>query len=91
MKVGNKGMQNVANGLIVRTILGHDKNEVFAIIAVKDKFAYLANGKDRPCDNPKKKNVKHFIKIGYSEEILDLIDNSKLNNSHIIRILKEYR
>ena len=84
-------MQNVEKGLIVRTISGHDKNEVFIVIDMDCRHAYLSNGKNRPFDNPKKKNIKHIIKVGLSKEILDLINNKKLDNSHIIRVLKDYR
>ena len=84
-------MQNVTEGLIVRTIKGHDRNEIFAIIIVKDDFVYLSNGKNKPLENPKKKNVKHIIKVGDNKQIKELIDNNKLNNSHIIKILKDYR
>ena len=44
-------MQNVIEGLIVKTILGHDKNEVFAIIAIEGNFAYLVNGKSKTIEN----------------------------------------
>lgn len=84
-------MQNVYQGLIVKTILGHDKNEVFAIIAKEGNFVYLVNGKNKTIDNPKKKNVKHLVKLGESVEIKNLISDKKLSNSYIIKCLKDYR
>jgi len=84
-------MQNVKKGLIVRTISGHDKNEIFIVVETTKNFAYLTNGKNRPLDKPKRKNIKHIIKVGLSNEILDLINNNKLDNSQIIKVLKEYR
>ena len=84
-------MQNVEKGLIVRTISGHDKNEVFIVIDMDSKYAYLSNGKNRPFDNPKKKNINHIIQVGLSKEILDSINNNKLDNSQIIRVLKDFR
>ena len=84
-------MQNVGKGFIVRTNFGHDKNEVFAIIAVDNNFIYLANGKNRSIEKPKKKNIKHIEVLGKSEERSELLNSSKLNNSHIIKILKDYR
>ena len=84
-------MQNVEKGLIVRTISGHDKNEIFIVIDTTENFAYLTNGKNRPLDKPKRKNNKHIIKVGLSNEILDLINNNKLDNSQIIKVLKDFR
>jgi len=83
-------MQEFQKGLIVRTISGHDKNMVYIVIGKENDKVLLVNGKNRPIDNPKKKNVKHIIKVGLSNELLDLMNNNKLDNSMIIRLLKKY-
>ncbi|MBE5735255.1 MAG: KOW domain-containing protein [Clostridiales bacterium] len=83
-------MQEFQKGLIVRTISGHDKNMVYLVCDVIGSTVLLVNGKNRPIDNPKKKNVKHIIKVGLSNELLDLMNNNKLDNSMIIRLLKKY-
>jgi len=83
-------MQKIQIGLIVRTISGHDKNMVYIVIGKENDKVLLVNGKNRPIDNPKKKNVKHIIKVGLSNELLDLMNNNKLDNSMIIRLLKKY-
>jgi len=84
-------MQNVKKGLIVRSILGHDRGENYIVINFDDKFSYLVNGKIRPISNPKKKSLKHILKIGESEEIIKLMEANKLDNSVIIKILKEFK
>ena len=83
-------MQEIQKGLIVRTISGHDKNEIYLVADIKDNYVMLINGKSRSIDNPKKKNIKHIIKVGLSKELLDLMNNNKLDNSIIINILKNY-
>ncbi len=83
-------MQKIQIGLIVRTISGHDKNMVYIVVGQENDRVLLVNGKNKPIDNPKKKNVKHIIKVGLSNELLDLMNNNKLDNSMIIRLLKKY-
>ena len=89
--MGKVIMQNIKKGFIVRSLLGHDKNEIFVVITVDHNLVYLANGKNKSVDNPKKKNIKHVEYLNYSEELSQLLDSNKLNNSHIIRVLKNYR
>ncbi len=83
-------MQEIQKGLIVRTISGHDKNTIYLVSEVNNNFVLLTNGKNRSIDNPKKKNIKHVVKVGLSKELLDLMNNNKLDNSIIINILKNY-
>ncbi len=37
---------------------GHDKDSVYVIIKEEANLAYLADGKAKPIEKPKKKNVK---------------------------------
>ena len=84
-------MQNISKGTIVRSISGHDRNEPYIIYKIEDNYAYLINGKNKAKDSLKKKNIKHIISLGYQKDIIDLMDCNKLDNSDIIRVLKEYR
>ena len=42
---------------------GHDQGEIFYVIATDDQFLYLANGKDRSRDRPKRKKRRHVQKV----------------------------
>ena len=84
-------MQNVKIGQIVRSISGHDKNELYIVFKIENNFAFLSNGKSRKTEFLKKKNKKHIIKVGENLEIKTLIENNKVDNSQIIKILKDYR
>ena len=46
-------------GTIIKSLAGHDKNEYFVLINSDDKFVYIADGKSRTLERPKKKNRKH--------------------------------
>ena len=52
---------------VVVSTAGHDQGEIFYVIATDDQFLYLANGKDRTLDKPKRKKRKHVQKVLRSE------------------------
>ena len=45
-------------GMVVRSIAGHDQGNFLVITAIEDDFAYIADGKERKLDSPKKKAFK---------------------------------
>ena len=46
-------------GRIVFSKAGRDKNHLMVVVSADDKFLYLCDGKERPLEKPKRKNVKH--------------------------------
>ena len=46
-------------GQIVLVKSGRDKGSFMAVVELKDGFVYLADGKRRRLQRPKKKNVSH--------------------------------
>ena len=75
------------SGAIVMSIAGRDKNEIYLIKNVDGSFAELVNGKTRPIDSPKKKNIKHLHLLKRSVDI----DWDKFNNADAIVYLKDYK
>lgn len=50
----------IAIGQVVISDAGRDKGKPFAVIALEgENYVYLADGKFRKLDNPKKKKIKH--------------------------------
>ena len=74
------------SGAVVFAIAGREKKESFLILKVEGNYAYLINGKSRPIECPKKKNIKHLNLLHKSYEL----DFDKLNNADVIKILKDY-
>ena len=68
---------------------GHDQGEIFYVISTDDQFLYLANGKDRTLDKPKRKKRKHVQKVLRSETrvVEKLIQGDKVLNSELRRDL----
>ena len=52
---------------VVVSMAGRDKGEWFYVIAEDPIYLFLANGKDRPLDKPKRKKRKHVQKVLRSE------------------------
>ena len=52
---------------VVVSTQGRDAGEWFYVIAQDPDFLYLANGKDRSLDKPKRKKRKHVQKVLRSE------------------------
>lgn len=49
----------ITTGTIVKSLAGHDKEEVFFILREEGEYVYLVDGKYRTLGKPKKKNRKH--------------------------------
>ena len=53
MKVGN----------VVKALAGKEKEQLFVIVGLDDKYAYLSDGKRLKVNKPKKKSFKHICLI----------------------------
>lgn len=57
-------------GMFAISLAGHDKGRLYLIIREEGDFAYLADGKSRGPQNPKKKRKKHLQIIKTKDEVL---------------------
>ena len=71
------------------SIAGRDAGKWFYVIKTDDTFLYLANGKDRTLEKPKRKKRKHAVKVLRSETRVaaKLIAGDKVLNSELRRDL----
>ncbi|HHX60425.1 MAG TPA: RNA-binding protein [Epulopiscium sp.] len=79
-------------GQFVFSKSGHDKGRLFIIMRIEDEYLYLADGKVRTIEKPKKKKVKHVQKVNYvSEEIKEKIqEEGNLNNADLRKAVVQY-
>ena len=47
-------------GCMAISLAGHDRDKIYLIVGEEKEYVYLADGKIRTCENPKKKNRKHI-------------------------------
>ena len=64
-------------GMVVLSRAGRDSGRLLAVMDVRDGFIFVCDGKERPLENPKKKNPKHLTKTNRTIE-LEQITNRKL-------------
>ena len=74
---------------VVVSTAGHDQGELFYVISTDEQFLYLANGKDRTLDKPKRKKRKHVQKVLRSETRVaaKILSGDKVLNSELRRDL----
>ena len=58
---------NVIISDVVVSTAGRDRGQWFYVIKEEPQYLYLANGKDRTLDKPKRKKRKHIQKVLRSE------------------------
>ena len=51
-------------GDVVRSAAGHDRGDLFLVLRAEGDFVWLADGKRRKLEAPKKKRRKHVVSAG---------------------------
>lgn len=51
-------------GSVVRSLAGRDEGRLLAVMETGDKTVTVCDGKERPLENPKKKNIRHLCDTG---------------------------
>lgn len=68
-------------GDVVISAAGRDKLEFLAVTASDETYVYVCNGKDRPLDNPKRKNPRHIRTTGVCVAPEELRSNKRLRKA----------
>jgi len=79
-------------GSLVYSIAGRDKGGVFVIMRLEGIYGYLADGKVRKADVPKKKKLKHVEYTGYTASALQdkIALGERPTNAEIRRAIAAY-
>ncbi|MGI6773707.1 MAG: hypothetical protein ACOX5C_09350 [Acutalibacteraceae bacterium] len=72
-------------GSIVRSRAGRDKGNYLVVTAIEDNAVLICDGKERPLERPKRKNLKH---IAVTTAVLGADDMA--NNRALRRALRSY-
>lgn len=81
-------MEEKMVGILAMSKAGHDKGTIYVIIREEGEYIYVADGRIRTADRPKRKNKKHvqIIKIKQIAE-----PESGFDDLEIRQIIKEYQ
>lgn len=80
-------------GDIVFSKAGRDKDRPFVVLKVIDaQYVFLADGRLRRVDQPKKKKIKHLLKSGHASAFIQkkLSEGMKVTNPDIKKALAEF-
>jgi ribosomal protein L14E/L6E/L27E len=78
-------------GFLVHSLSGRDAGEYYLVVGImKSNFVLVANGSNRPLQNPKKKNLRH-LKILQSAlpELKAKIAGGTADNEDVARAIRE--
>ena len=83
------GIQDISISDVVLSTAGREKGQLFYCVAADDQFVWLADGKGRTLDKPKRKKRKHVQKVLRAETrvALKLQNGDKVLNSELRRDL----
>jgi len=78
-------------GSVVRSLAGHDKGDYFIVLSMNGEYAYVADGKLRKAESPKKKKLKHLQKSSkIAVELKEKLDSSEcVENFEVRKALAE--
>ena len=81
-------------GEFATSLSGHDRGKVYIITEEHEDFLMLCDGRLKPLEKPKKKNLRHVQivkKHTYNKEIIEKLErNEKVLNEEIKRAIKLY-
>jgi hypothetical protein len=75
---------------LAKSLAGHDKDHVYAVVNEDERDVYLVDGKSRTLDRPKRKNRIHVQMITHlPEEYAQLLDSVD-SDSDLVHALRVY-
>ena len=80
-------------GQFVISKAGHDKGEIYVIVAEEKDFVYLSDGRLKLPEKPKKKRKKHIqpIKQGMDEAITEKLKQEiPVRNEEVKKVIKDF-
>lgn len=74
-----------------KSMMGHDRNQIYLVKESDERFVYLVNGSTRPLAEPKKKSKKHIQIIkNLPSEVTGYLEET-LTDLTVKRAIKAYR
>lgn len=81
---------NITQGDVVLAVAGKEKNQIFVVLDVNEKYCFLVDGDRLKLTKPKKKSLKHVQKASKIGFDVNLLKSGQENvNAGIRKFLKE--
>ena len=75
-------------GRVVKSVAGRDAGYLLAVMQADEKSVLVCDGKERPIDRPKSKNIRHVETTVFVLEEQDLVSNRALRRA-LRRLISE--
>lgn len=81
------------SGQVVYSKSGHDKGDTLMVLFVEGAYVYLADGKRRKIEKPKRKKMIHVQPTGYVDMVLadKLAEGAYVLDADIAKAIKKYK
>ena len=83
---------DISKSDIVISLAGRDKDKLFYVVNTEDNYVFLADGKGRKLENPKRKKLKHVRRVSRTETrvAMKILNGDKVLNSELRRDLAAF-
>ncbi|MBQ8123817.1 MAG: KOW domain-containing RNA-binding protein [Ruminococcus sp.] len=71
-------------GSVVKAQAGRDSGGFFAVVRLEEEYCFIADGKSRKLERPKRKNIKH---LSFTNSVIDL---SEITDKKLRTALKQF-
>lgn len=68
-------------GTVVKSLAGRDKGKLLAVMQSDENRVLVCDGKERPVDRPKSKNIRHVESVGSSLDESETATNRALKKA----------
>ena len=82
-----RDVSRFAAGQMARSDAGHDKGKLYVILKVEGENVLLVDGLHKTLEKPKKKNIRHVLRMNYIDPEIDARLNG--NNSFNLSLYNE--
>ncbi|MGN1114918.1 MAG: hypothetical protein ACI4RC_07345 [Oscillospiraceae bacterium] len=72
---------NIEIGSVVKALAGREKGSIYVAVGQDGGFVYLADGKERKLERPKRKSMKHI------SPVICVIDTAGLTNKKLRKLI----
>lgn len=76
---------NIQIGSVVKALAGREKDSFYVAVGIHDGFVFIADGKERKLEKPKRKNIKHI------SPTKTIINTDELTNKKLRKLIAEFK
>ncbi len=84
-------MKKIYSGCFAVSLKGHDTGVVYAVLSEDEQYVFLANGKERKLETPKKKKKKH-VECFFDNKLCEYIFfGTPITDGRLRRAVRQFR